>query len=458
MMVTRQLTSYTVCLRLSNVQPRRLACPRQIGRMLARYVSIGDQPLSQEFHTREFHNGLTLVAQRMAGVSSTAVTLHVPSGARFDPPGAEGSASILAEWCLRGAGERNTRELNDALDALGCQHHESVRSRHITFSAAQLGRNLAAVLEILADIVRAPSLGDETFGPCRDLVRQDLASLEDAPARKANMLLRERFYPSPLGRCIYGSDESLAGLSAEALRDHAGGHIGPDGVILSVAGNIDWDELSDRVGECFGDWSVPAPGEPDPQPPAGGVTHIAKDSAQTHIAMAHPTAPVAHEQYYAARMAATVLSGGMSSRLFTEVREKRGLAYHVSTQYDSLRTVAGMFTYAGTVPEKAQETFDVTIGELQRIAEGIADEEMARARTQLKSALVMQGESTAARAAAMAGDWYHLRRLRSLEELSDAIDAVTVDEVLGHLHDWPARKFTVLLIGPEPVNTAAIET
>jgi len=458
MMVIRQPMHYTVSLGLWNVQYSRLACPRQIGKMHARYIWIGDRPLSQEFHTREFNNGLTLVAQRMADVSSTAVTLRVPSGARYDPPGAEGSASVLAEWCLRGAGERNTRELNDALDALGCQHHESVQSRHITFSTAQLGRNLAAVLEILADIVRAASLGDETFGPCRDLIRQDLAALEDAPARKANLLLRERFYPGPLGRCIYGSDESLAALSAGALRDHAGAHIGPDGAILSVAGNIEWAELSDRAGECFGDWSAPAPGEPDQHPPAGGVTHVAKDSAQAHIAMAYPTVPVAHEQYYAARLAATVLSGGMSSRLFTEVREKRGLAYHVSTQYDSLRNVAGMFTYAGTVPEKAQETFDVTVGELQRIAEGIADEEMARARTQLKSALVMQGESTAARAAAMAGDWYHLRRLRSLKELSDAIDTVTVDKVLVHLRDWPAGKFTVLVIGPEPVNTSAIET
>ena len=113
-----------------------------------------------------------------------------------------------------------------------------------------------------------------------------------------------------------------------------------------------------------------------------------------------------------------------------------------------------MFTYAGTTPEKAQETFDVTVDQLRGIADGIADDEIVRARTQLKSSLVMQGESTSARANALAGDWYHLHRLRGLDELSKAIDAVTIDNVLGYLRDYPADKLTVLYIGPEPIDTS----
>jgi len=146
----------------------------------------------------------------------------------------------------------------------------------------------------------------------------------------------------------------------------------------------------------------------------------------------------------------------MSSRLFTEVREKRGLVYHVSARYHSMKEHAGVFTYAGTVPDKAQETFDTTVGELRRLGEGVQEEEMLRARTQLKSALIMQGESTAARANALAADWYHLKRLRSLEELSDAIDGVTAPEVLAYLRDFPAEHFTVLVIGPQPVDTSSI--
>ena len=156
-------------------------------------------------------------------------------------------------------------------------------------------------------------------------------------------------------------------------------------------------------------------------------------------------------------MAECILSGGMSSRLFTEVREKRGLVYHVSTHYGSLKGLAGMFTYAGTRPEVAQETFDVTVRELRRLSEGIEPDELARARTQLKSSLIMQGQSTIARADALAGDWYHLGRLRSLAEMSEAIDNVTAEHVLAYLRGYPAGDFTTLVIGPEPINTGAAE-
>jgi len=399
---------------------------------------------------------MTLVAESVADVSSSAITISIPAGVRFDPVGREGSAAVLAEWCFRGAGGRDTRGLNDALDSLGCQHHENVMSRHMVFSATQLWRNLSCVLELYADILRRPLLADEPFALSRELIAQDIEALEDEPARKAMMLLREKFYPDPLGRCVYGTPESLAAISAEGLRAHAGRCMSPDGAIISVAGKFDYDQLLDLVGEHFGDWSVDAPPAREPVEPAGGITHIQKDSAQTHITLAHRTVTLSDEQYYAARLGATVLSGGMSSRLFTEVREKRGLVYHVSTSYHSLKDHAGMFTYAGTVPPKAQETLEVTVGELRRLAGDITEAEMAKARTQLKSSLVMQGESTSARAGAISVDWRHLKRLRSLTEISDAVDAVSVEQVREHLADFPAEDFVMLVIGPEPIDTSCL--
>jgi len=392
----------------------------------------------------------------MADVSSTALTLCLPIGARFDPDGRAGSASVLAEWCLRGAGGRDTHELNNALDALGCRHSESVRSRHVVFSATQLGRNLPDVLKIFSDIVRRPGLDDETFDRCRDLIRQDLDVLEDEPAKKAVMLLREKFYPSPLGRGIYGTHESLAALSGESVREHAAARMTPHGAIVSVAGDIDWAQLRDLTGEYFGDWSADSSEEGDTGAAEGGVTHIHKESAQAHITLAHATVPISSDQYYPARLGETVLSSGMSSRLFTEVREKRGLVYHVSSRYHSLRDHAGMFTYAGTVPAKAQETLEVTVHELRRVSGDLAASEMTKAKTQLKSALVMQGESTAARAAAMAADFYHLARIRPLSEVSQAIEAVTADQVRDHLEQWPAREFTMLVVGPEPLDSSIL--
>ncbi|MFA6135585.1 MAG: pitrilysin family protein [Phycisphaerae bacterium] len=412
--------------------------------------------MSEQYFTQLLPNGMMLLGQKMGQVSSAAMSLVVPAGASHDPAGAEGAASISSEWCLRGAGGRDTRGLNDALDSLGCQHQESVLSEHIQFSAAQLGSNMAAVMDLYADIVLRPRLEETTFEPCKALAIQDLASLEDEPIHKCNLMLRERYYPYPLGRSIYGTEESLNAVTAAAVRQSVQAGFTPDGAILAVAGNIDWDKLCAQVQKLFGSWRGATRRIIKPTAPLGGVVHIHKDSAQTHIALAHRSVTISDPRYYAARMAEVVLSGGMSSRLFTEVREKRGLVYHVSTRYHSLKDHAGMFTYAATMPEKGQQTLEVTVGEIRRLAEGVSDEEMARARTQLKSSLVMQGESTSSRANAMTADWYHLGRLRTLAELSEQIDKVTVDEVIAYLCECPARNFTVLVIGPQPLDTRGL--
>lgn len=414
--------------------------------------------MSERFLVNELANGMTLVGQQMDHVSSAAITLVAPCGASYDPPEAAGAASVACEWCLRGAGDRNTRQLNDALDALGCQHHETIRSEHLLLTAALLGRNLLAALGIFADILLRPHLGDETFAPSRMLIEQDLASLEDEPARKCSVLLREKFYPWPLGRCVCGSAETLGAIEPEMLRRHLREHVSPTGTVLAVAGDVNWPALCDRVEELFGDWPASGPRAREVSPAAGGFTHVAKGSAQTHIALAYEAVPIVHRQYYAARMGEMVLSGGASARLHTEIREKRGLAYHATAHYHSLKDHAGMFAYVGTRPELAQETFDRTVGEIRRLSEGISGEEIRRARTQLRSAMIMQGESTSARANALASDWYHLGRVRSLAELSEAIQSVTPDDVLAYLRDCPPRDFTLLVVGPEPVETSILDS
>ncbi|MDY7011629.1 MAG: pitrilysin family protein [Planctomycetota bacterium] len=408
--------------------------------------------MAEEFFTREFDNGLTLVAQRMPGVSSSAVTIALPAGSAHDPPAGAGAASTSAFWLLRGAGGRDTHQINDVLDSLGCQHHEAAHSEHLLVATAQLGRNLPKVLEVYADILRRPSLSDETFCPCRDLVAQALDSLEDEPMRNCHVLVRDKFYPSPLGRNPLGTKESLAALKGKPLRSHLKDHLTPSGAIMAVAGKLDWEELSETVEKQFGDWAGPAPAEVSTSPAEQGVTHISKETAQVQITLAYPAATIDDELYYAARVTQMILSGGMGARLFTEVREKRALVYAVMARYHNIKGYAGMFVYAGTTPQRAQETLDVTVGELRCLSDGVGEDELARARTQLKSALIMQGESTSARADALAGDFYHLGRLRGLEEISAAIDAVTVDDVMEYVHAYPADNLTILTIGPDELK------
>lgn len=410
--------------------------------------------MSDEFLTKQFPNGLTLLGLKMNDVSSAAMSLLVRCGLSDDSPTLAGAGAVTAEWLLRGAGSRDSRALNDALDGLGCQHSENVQSAHLQMTAAMLGRNLHEVLDIYADVLLLPRLEDETFTPCRDLIAQDLTALEDEPARKCNVILRERFFPQPLGRCPYGTAETLSAMTPDALRQHVRSHLVPGGAILAVAGRFDWDALCRQVAGKLGAWSGASPQQTTSTPPIDGVKHIQKDSAQTHIALAYKSVTCQDDHYYAARIAEAVLTRGMGSRLFTEVREKRGLAYHVSASYTALKDYAGIFVYAGTRPDLAQQTLDVTVSELRRLAEGIAEEEIARAKTQLRSAIIMQGESTSARAGTLASDWYHLGYLRSLAELSEKLQAVTEEDVMNYLRDFPAENFSILTIGPEPLDTA----
>lgn len=399
---------------------------------------------------------MVLLGQRMEHVASASMTLAVRAGAAHDPDGAAGAASVAEEWSLRGAGERDTRELNDALDALGSQHSQHVQSEHVLFSAGQLGRNLQDVLPLVADVILRPRLEEETFEPCRELTRQDLESLTDEPARQCTLMLRERFYDSPMGRCVYGTSESLEAMTPAALREHWRRSMRPGGAILSVAGAFEWKALGAQVERLLGDWNGGSGVEPASAPAPRGVLHVEKDTAQVHVAMAHPAVTFAHRGYYAARMAEMVLSGGAGSRLHTEVREKRGLAYHVGCHYHSLRSQAGMFTYEAATPQLAQEMFELTVREIRRLEKGIGEDELARARTQLKSSLIMQNESTGARAHAIASDWYHLGRLRSSSEIAAAVESVTTADVLDYLWEFPAREFAVLVVGPKELDASVL--
>jgi predicted Zn-dependent peptidase len=183
-----------------------------------------------------------------------------------------------------------------------------------------------------------------------------------------------------------------------------------------------------------------------------GHAHLPKDTTQTQIVIAYPSVPFGDPDYYAALGAVQVLSGGMGARLFTEVREKRGLCYAVSANYQTFKQVAGVLCYAGTTTERAQETLDVTIGELKRLIDGVSEEEVQRVRAGLKSALIMQEESTSSRTGALASDWYYLGRVRATDEIQQAIDALSPRSILNHVSKYPPEDFTIVTLGKNPLD------
>jgi predicted Zn-dependent peptidase len=408
--------------------------------------------VAQEVYHHTFDNGLTLLAERLGHVRSAALNFLVPAGCVYDPPRHPGMATVLSELIVRGAGPRDSRELTLALDNLGLDRSESVGSMHVRFWGATLARNLPAALEIYADILRRPHLPAAEMDAVKALALQDLQGLEDEPRSKALIELRRRHYPAPLGRDRHGTAEGIKGLTAGLIKTHHRQFFQPRGTLVSVAGNIEWEPLRDLIGRLFGDWP---PGE-EPvlrQGKApGGRKHIPKETEQTQIAIAYPSVPFGHKDYYAAQGAVQVLSGGMSARLFTEVREKRGLCYAVWASYQTFKDHAAVLCYAGTLNEQAPETLAVLLGELQGLRKGITAEEVERVQAGLKTSLIMQQESTSARAGALASDWYYLGRVRSLDEIQEAIRGLTPEAIVDHVRRYPPRDFTLVTLGPRPIR------
>jgi predicted Zn-dependent peptidase len=220
-------------------------------------------------------------------------------------------------------------------------------------------------------------------------------------------------------------------------------------MILSVAGDIDWPKLKDQVSRLFADWRGEALPKPkiNERPPQSA--HLSEQVDQTQIGIAYPSVTIGHSDYYAARGAVGVLSEGMSSRLFTNVREAHGLCYAIRAALSPLKDRGAVICYTAGEPPNAQELLDRTVHELRRLADGIEDEELDRVKAGLKSALIMKQESTSARAGSNSADWYFLGRVRPLSEIQAAVEALTPAKIIEHLRRYPAKDLTVVTLGPE---------
>ena len=396
-------------------------------------------------------NGMVLLGEPMEAVGSVAFGFMLPAGAAHLPEGCCGAGSVIADWIFRGAGDRDSRQLSDALDGLGLARSRSVGSSHITVGAALEAGNLAEALDLYADVILKAHLKEDQFELARQLARDEVLALDDEPRQKVMLKLREQFYPSPLGRSTIGDIGELEALTAQRTRQIMKDNFCSSRSIFAVAGKYDFDAVCRQMKRLF---------EPEQQGPvsslqlgakAGKYTHIDNDGAQVHIGLMTETVRPTDEDYYNARVAVSVLSGGMSARLFTEVREKQGLCYAIGARYHGLKEGAGVMCYAGTAPDKAQDTIDCVIGEFKKLCEGISEEEIARAKVGLKSALILQSESSSSRAGSIGTDYYILGRVRSLDEIKDKIEATSLDSVLGFLRNNRFGDFTVVTIGPKQV-------
>jgi predicted Zn-dependent peptidase len=408
--------------------------------------------VTQSILTYTFPNGLVLVAEPMQSLESAAFTFLVPCGCAYDPADRLGLSSFTCEMALRGAGSRDSRKFVEDLENLGVERGESVSSSHTSFSGATLSKNLLPALRIFADLLRRPRMPVDQIEPARLVVMQELRAIEDEPPQKVMQLLRRRQYPEPWGRSSQGDENGLKTVEIDDIRQHYESGYRPNGTILGVAGRIDWEALKQTVGELFDDWPARNVTEPRDSKRLSAQHYEPHESNQTQIAIGYDSVPYRHPDYFTAWGAVGVLSGGMSARLFTEVREKRGLCYSVYASYHTLRDRGAVLCYAGTSSERAQETLDVTLGELRRLADGIEAGELNRLKARIKSSLIMQQESSSSRSASIARDWYHLGRVRSLDEIGKRVDDLSCGAINAYLVKNPPRDFRIVTLGPKPLE------
>jgi predicted Zn-dependent peptidase len=301
-------------------------------------------------------------------------------------------------------------------------------------------------------MLRRPHLPADQLEAGRSACLQELRAIDDEPSHKLMIELRRRRYPDPWGRSSHGEEESLRAATIDDVRDFHARHYRPGKTILAVAGNFDWGRLCDEVEQLFGDWEMLDVAEPPAGNGGPAGNHIPFPSNQSHVGIAYPTIPYKHPDYFQAWAAVGVLSSGSSSRLFTEVRERRGLCYTVYASLHTQRDRASVLCYAGTTAERAQETLDVTVDELRKLGRGIEQSELDRLKARIKSSLIMQQESTSARSGALGRDWYHLGRARSLDEVGELVDALSARTINAFLEKNPPSDLLVVTLGAEPLE------
>jgi len=403
--------------------------------------------------THTLSNGLTVLVEEMSHVESAAYDLVVPGGLICDSPGTVGSSQILAELLGRGAGPYNSRQLSETFDGLGIRHGEGVGLDKFGLSAVLVADKLKQGLELLGHMVLEPHLNAEEIPPIQSILLQDLASLNDNPARRAGVELTQRYYPAPFNRSSLGEEQGIRITNQATVREQHQRYFRPDTAILSIAGNVRTQEVLETVTTIFGGWS----GTSEKTPmigtmPKNDYFHIPVESAQVQIMVAAPSVQFGDPTYYSGKIAVSMLGSSMFGRLFMELREKRGLCYSVQLRHGANRHYGTVTGYVGTTPERAQESLDLFAGELQGLSATMTQDELNRTRVNLKAALVIGEESPGSRASSNATDWWLMRRVRTLQEISAEIDKVTIDSIQQFLKAHRFFPCSILTLGSRALH------
>jgi predicted Zn-dependent peptidase len=412
-------------------------------------------PLDREVHQTTAPNGVIVLTERVPTVRSAAVGIWVRSASVHEPRPKMGVSHLLEHMVFKGTERRSAQEIALALEARGGSL-DAYTSRDTTaFQARVLDQDLPRAVDVLTDLVRRPVLRDSDLDLERNVVLEEINTVDDTPDDLVFELSSQALWPDhPYGYSILGTRDTVAALSTEDLKGLHGRAYFPGNCVVAAAGNLTHTELLDLLAqEGWFEGSVPAPGPAAPrhQPAARGVEQRhEKDTAQTHIVFATEAMPFADPRKFALMVLANVFGGGMSSRLFQRIREELGLAYAVYAYTSFYRGIGSLGTYVGTQPKTAAQAADAIRAEYARLArEGLNGEPLAEAKRQTMGQLVLGLESPTARMYRLAGAPLYGESYRSLDDMLATVEHLTPDEigqVAAEFFD-PARQ-TVVWLGP----------
>jgi predicted Zn-dependent peptidase len=402
----------------------------------------------------QISNGLTLIIEEMPHFESVAYNLSIPGGIVLDGENEIGASLILGELITKGAGPLDSKSLSNAFEECGIRHGEGAGHDRFTFRGQATSEYLKRALELVCLMITEPTLPESEIKNIKNLYLQDIKNLVDHPARRAGLMLSERYFPQPHARPGIGTTEGITSVSAADLRNKWKEQFAPRGAVLSIAGNVKKDETLTLCENLFAKWignagEIPKYGEF----PAHDNFHIQDESAQLQIVLAYPSAKFNDKHYYTAKIANQILSGGMFGRLFIEVREKRGLCYSVYSQHSATTEYGMVQAYAGTTPERAHETLDVMLGELKRLKGSVTSEEITRAKANLKASLIIGGESPGSRSSSNSGDWWVDKKVRTLTEVINAVDKVSINDINEYVEEYPADSHMLLTLGKRDLKS-----
>ncbi|RMH53982.1 MAG: insulinase family protein [Candidatus Hydrogenedentota bacterium] len=396
-------------------------------------------------------NGILAAVAPLPDLESASFMILVPRGEIDDRPGRCGEATVLVEMLSRGTEHLDARAFVEAMDEIGLDRSFDASSEYLTISGSLLPRHFEKGLSLMKEMLAAPRLDPAELPAARQLVYQSALAIDDDPAEKVFVELKRRYHPPPYHRPFGSFPEEILQIEIEELREAARALPSRD-LIVAASGKIETEKTLSLIEKVFTDFPNREPASfPQISPERkSGAEHVEKETgAQVQIAAAFPSIPFSDPDFIKVSLATAVLSGGMSGRLFVEVREKRGLVYSVRAFHSAFRPYGTVYAYAGTTPERAEETLRVLVEEMVRLGEGVSAEELKRARTQLRSRVVMSLESARARSGTLATDLFYRGRARSADEILEEIAAVTPEGLNDFLANHPFRDPFVLTLGPE---------